>query len=148
MQSPLFCIFSNYAKLQTFKIIHFCVNKLVQQSIEFILKHTRLIRDYWCPQTQKFFSCLQTPVSMSSNVMTSHQHELQFNAIHCVQLSISENRSCRSHRCPTDTKNVHIPIADFCFHYGSCSLFPRFCFRQFYRPRITFSAKNTNRSDS
>ena len=55
----------------------------------------RLIRDYWCLH-------LQTAVSV---YVMSQRHDINCNSLWFTlhKLSISENRPCRSHRCPADT---------------------------------------------
>ena len=71
-----------------------------------------LIRDYWCLPTQSFYV---TSFFMFANTclhVTSQHHDVMSTliAIQCAftvrKLSISENRPCRSHRCPADTNNV------------------------------------------
>ena len=56
----------------------------------------------------RLFSCLQTPFSMWRHITTSWCHiDINCNSMRFTmqKLSISENRPCKSHRCPTDTRN-------------------------------------------
>lgn len=69
-------------------------------------KHT--VNQKWLVSTNtvsmwSLFSCLQTPVSMWCHNVTLTLIEIQCNSVR--KLSISEDRPCRSHRCPTDTNH-------------------------------------------
>ena len=74
-------------------------------------KNIRLIRDYWCLQTQSF--CVKSFFHVCKHPspcdITTSWHHVNINCsvmwFTVLELSISENWPCRSHRCPTDTNH-------------------------------------------